>query len=440
MTPNKSLQITYNFQEFMAKTNIEVLYEYLPLEFIKEYSKQHKHRERLFTAESTLIMMLLTAAQEDKSLHNSVSLYNIIHKNRKHQLEKIEQEEIAKQPEKKQQGRPRKIFLKAPKSQQQQISLNTSAYSQARARLAVGITEQVYKRTIMVPIDDEKFRWHNMPVFIVDGTYINMQDSPELRRKYGLRPDYPTTPPYPQCLLTAMIHQGSGKIVSIRKTTRSQSELASFYQMIEEIPAGSLVLADGLYNTYATISRVIDQRANIITVGKPDRKYRVVKTISTGDEIVEVKCPSRPEWLPEKAKMPERLLLRRIEINMPNKNGESMVFYSTLIDDNKYTQAEIATKFISRWDVEITIREIKILMDMEFLRGKTEDMIEKEINTTIAMYNIIREIMNNSANKGAFSPEELIFQKMLKSNQTILVDKKGRVYSRWSPGRYANVT
>ena len=92
MTPNNSLQITYAFQEFMSKTNSEVLYNYLPLDFIKEYSKQHKQRERLFTTESTLIMMLLTAAQEDKSLSNSVSLYNIIHKNRRHQLEKIEQE------------------------------------------------------------------------------------------------------------------------------------------------------------------------------------------------------------------------------------------------------------------------------------------------------------------------------------------------------------
>lgn len=232
---------------------------------------------------------------------------------------------------------------------------------------------------------------------------------------------------------------GSGKIVSYRKTTRSHSELESFYKIIEEIPAGSLVLADELYNTYATISRIIDQGAHIITVGKPDRKYRVVKRISTGDEIVEVKRSARPKWLPEDAKMPEKLLLRRIEINASNKHGERMIFYSTLIDYNKYTQAEITTKFISRWDVEITVREIKILMDMEFLRGKTEEMIDKEINTTIAMYNIIREIMNNSTSDGAFSPEELIFQKMLKSHQIILVDKKGRVYSRWSPGRYANV-
>ena len=440
MTPNQSLQLTYKFQEFMAKTNVEVLYKYLPLNLIKEHSKEHNQRERLFTSESTVILMLLTAAQGDKSLHNSVNLFNALHNTRKHELEKIKEEEISKQPEQRGKGRPKKVFVKAPKSQQQAISLNTSAYSQARTRLPVKITEEVYKGTRKIPLNDEKTQWHRMPVFIVDGTYLNMQDSPELREKYGLRIDYTTTPPYPQCLLTVMIHQGSGKVVSNRKTTRSVSELTSFYQMIEEIPAGSLVLADALYNTYATISKIIDQGSHIITVGKPNRKYKVVKTISLGDEIVEVRSSSPPAWLPEDAKQPDVLILRRTEINMPNKSGETMVFYSTLIDYAKYSSADIAAKFISRWDVEITIREIKILMDMEFLRGKTEEMTEKEINVTLAMYNIIREIMYNSAYDGAFSPEELIFQKMLKSNQTILVAKKGRVYSRWSPGRYANIT
>ena len=439
MTPNKSLITTHSFQEFISKTNAETLYDYLPLDFIRNYSKQHNQRERVFTNESTTILMLLTATQEDKSLTNTVSLHSILHKKRQQQLEEKEREAKANQPDKKKRGHPKKIFVKAPKSQQQAISLNTSAYSQARARLPVKITAEVYKRTTKIPIEDAKLQWHNMPVYIVDGTYLNMQDSPELRKKYGLRPDYATTPPYPQCLLTAMIHQGSGKVVAKTKSTRSVSELASFYQMIEEIPSGSLVLADALYNTYATISRIIDQGCHIITVGKTSRKYKVIKTISPGDELVEIKCAARPDWLSQEAKMPESLLLRRIEINTAHKGGEKMVFYSTLTDYNKYTQADIAVKFITRWDVEVTIREIKILMDMEFLRGKTEDMIDKEINITIAMYNIIREIMYNSAINGAFPPEELIFQKMLKSNQTILVDKQGRVYSRWSPGRYGSI-
>jgi hypothetical protein len=347
---------------------------------------------------------------------------------------------IAEAIGKKKKGRPRKQFIEAPKSQLQSISLNTSAYSQARTRLPVEITKECFRRTAIAPIEQANLRWYNMPVFIVDGTYFNMSDSPELRKKYGIRQDYTTTPPYPQGLLTVMIHQGSGKIVTYRKTSRSASELASFYQMIDEIPKGSIVLADALYNTYATFSKMIEQGIHLITKGQADRKYKVIKNIGTGDDIVEIGQSSRPSWLPEKAELPERLQLRRIEVESLEEEEKTTVYYTTLTDYEKYSQASIATKFTSRWDIEIEIREVKVIMEMEFLRGKTEDMIDKEINVSFAMYNIIREIISKSAEKGAFSPEEIIFQTMLKSNQTILVDKKGRVYSRWSPGRYGNIT
>ena len=440
MTPNKSLQLSHNIENIIRNHDLEYVYNYLPLDYINEIAQKYKQRNRVFTLETTLMTMMLTAAQDNKALSNSVSIYNTLHKKNQRDLEARKKAEEAKEAGKKKRGRPRKQFIEAAKSQQQSISLNTSAYSQARTRLPVEITKECYQRTAIAPVGQSNLQWHKMPVFIVDGTYFNMSDSPELRKKYGIRQDYTTTPPYPQGLLTVMIHQGSGKIVTYRKTSRSTSELTSFYQMIDEIPKGSIVLADALYNTYATFSKLIEQGIHLLTKGQADRKYKVIKNIGKGDDIVEIEQSARPKWLPKEAKLPERLQLRRIEVESLEEEEKTTVYYTTLIDYEEYSQASIATKFTSRWDIEISIREVKILMEMEFLRGKTETMIEKEINVSLAMYNIIREIIAKSAEKGAFSPEEVIFQTMLKSNQTILVDKKGRVYSRWSPGRYGNVT
>lgn len=54
--------------------------------------KKVKKRERVFTEKNTLLTMVLTSAQQDKTLKNSVDLFYIIHQKQKSQaLDQIEQ-------------------------------------------------------------------------------------------------------------------------------------------------------------------------------------------------------------------------------------------------------------------------------------------------------------------------------------------------------------
>jgi hypothetical protein len=59
--------------------------------------------------------------------------------------------------------------------------------------------------------------------------------------------------------------------------------------------------------------------------------------------------------------------LRRIKYEYPTKEGvETAVLYTTITDEST-DSASIVQKYEKRWDMEISIREIKTLMDINVL-------------------------------------------------------------------------
>lgn len=62
-------------------------------------------------------------------------------------------------------------------------------------------------------------------------------------------------------------------------------------------------------------------------------------------------------------------------------------------------------------------------------------MALKELVVALATYNLIRKVIYASVKDLPFSPKEDFIFKFYTLNQDLLIDKKGRVYSRWSTGR-----
>lgn len=127
--------------------------------------------------------------------------------------------------------------------------------------------------------------------------------------------------------------------------------------------------------------------------------------------------------------------MRRTSFLSPSDGKTEWVQYTTLLD-KRINKADIIAKYITRWDIEITIRETKTLMGINIIRSKSEAMVFKEVTIALTAYNMIRKIIARSAGKTGFPPQEDIIQEFFEANKTILIDKKGRIYNRWSPGRY----
>lgn len=438
MKLNRSLAISTSIQECKMGNILGALEKEFPTEVLEDKPDTPRGRNRVFTRGNTLLTMVLTAIQKDKTLKNSVDLYYMIHQQHKQQVlqEQVElmrkQKELDEQSGVKKAGRPKKYAVQLPKSLMQDISLNTSAYSKARERVPLNQITDLFNNSRVESAENAYSHWHGYKVLIGDGTYLQMQDTESIRKDYEVKSKGESIEGYPQGLLETITERGTGQLHSFRLSNRHVSELALFYEMIDGLPAKSILLLDDLYNCFEIISKCKRNGIELVVPSKRKRNYELVETLGEGDEIIRIKTPqSRSKWLVNNEKA-NTFLLRQIQCQSPD--GTHYVLHTTVLD-KQITKQEIQSLYVTRWDIEISIREIKTIMDINILRSKTPDMALKELTVSLATYNLLRKVIYASIKDLPFSPEEDFIYKFYTVNQDILVDKKGRVYNRWSSGR-----
>lgn len=438
MKLNRSLAISTSIQECKMGNIIGLLEKEFPSFVVEQEPEGSKSRNRIFTARNTLLTMVLTAVQQDKTLKNSVDLYYMIHQQHKQQTLKAleahlkQEKRIDQQLLGKKAGRPKKYALQLPKSLEKDISLNTAAYSKARERVPIKLTEELFKASRIEEVENSYSHWHGYRVLIGDGTYVQMQDTKSIRKDYEVKHRGEGSEGYPQGLLEAITERGTGQLYSFRLSNRHVSELALFYEMIDELPAQSLLLLDDLYNCYEIISKCKRKGVELVLPAKRERGYELVEVLVEGDEIIRIKTPKkRSKWL-EQNEEANIFLLRRIVCHSPD--GKEYVLHTTILD-KKIDKQEIQLLYLTRWDIEISIREIKTIMDINILRSKTPEMALKELTVSLSTYNLIRKVIHASIKALPFFPKEDFIHKFYTLNKDLLVDKKGRVYNRWSTGR-----
>jgi hypothetical protein len=440
MTLNYSLQLTAQIQELIQGDLSGLFKTFLPEEKITNYPSKIERRNRIYTDSTTLLTMITSATQEDKSLQNSVNTFAELHSRSIPIIQQNVLEAIALEREKDSQtvrgrGKPKLYKPRIVKSKLQDISTNTGSYTTARQRLDIDMVKMVYEESANFDKIKTNNTWKGMKVLITDGTYIQMQDSPELRELYDVKcktENYKSS--YPQGLLQLLIEQGSGSIKYFELGSRQESELFLVSKILPKISQGTLILADDLYSSYTIFSLIKKYGLEIIVPGKRVRNYKVIRKICNGDEIVEIDKTRHPEWLSQEEKLPKSLIMRRLSFENPMEPGKEFVIFTTLLDEN-INMAEITGKYFTRWDIEISIREIKTLMDINVIRSKKNDLVLKEILTTFIAYNLIRKIIATTTENSGFSPQSNILQKYLETGKAVFMDKKGRIYQRWSPGR-----
>lgn len=437
MKLNRSLAISTRIQECKTGDIIGMLEEEFPSSVLEKDFSASDSRSRVFTVNNTLLTMVLTAVQQDKTLKNSVDLYYVIHQQHKQKALKelkrtVRAEKQSDAQKQSKAGRPKHYAAKLPSSLEKDISLNTAAYSKARDRVPLEMASALFRASRIENADNNYSHWHGYRVLIGDGTYVQMQDTPDIRKDYEVKHKDKGSEGYPQGLLEAVIERGTGHLHNFKLSNRHVSELALFYEMIDDLPAKSLLLLDDLYNCYEIIAKCKRKGIELVVPAKRVKVYEQVEILAEGDEIIRIKTPkNRSKWL-DTNELPGDFLLRRIQCKSPD--GTTYTLHTTLLDKT-ISKHEIQDLFLSRWDIEISIREIKTIMDINILRSKTPEMALKELTVSLATYNLIRKMIYTSIKDMPFSPEEDFIYRFYTLNQDILVDKKGRVYKRWSTGR-----
>lgn len=105
----------------------------------------------------------------------------------------------------------------------------------------------------------------------------------------------------------------------------------------------------------------------------------------------------------------------RVRVVQRGFRTRSLVVVTTLLDAEKYPPEEIAVLYRRRWDAELHLRSLKIVLQMDHLRCKTPDRVRNEFYTHLLGYNLIRGVMAAAASQSGRSPWEISFKGTLQT-------------------------
>ena len=260
MTTNESLHLSLQVNDLLKSDLSHVFHEDIPFELIEKQASElmPDSRDRVFTPCNVVLTMLLSATKEDKSMQEGLNMFKLVFENDcqkvfQEEARQLEQEKIKDNLGIRGVGRPKKYKSSLPKSHQKPLSDSTAGYSTARKKLDTNIVQTVFEHSADFG-DLDKEQWYGLKTYITDGTYLQLQDTKDIKSEYTVKNQEDS---YPQALLQALIRQGSGQISQFRIASRQTSELILVVPMIKNLEQGSLLLADDLYNSYRIVFREI---------------------------------------------------------------------------------------------------------------------------------------------------------------------------------------
>lgn len=300
------------------------------------------------------------------------------------------------------------------------ISPDASAYCQARQRTPLSLFVAALQKVSRVLEERTagNLLWHDRRVRVVDGSSCSMPDTPALQEAFGQPDGQKPGCGFPVARLVALFSWASGGVLDVAIGAYRSSEVMLVPALWEQLERGDIVLADRFYCTYVVLADLLTRGCDAVfrLHGARSRTldFRTGKRLGPQDRRIiwdrPTICPrglSREQWM----SLPEHLTMRvlRFSTQVPGFRSRTIVVATTLLDPQNYPREEIAALYGDRWTVELRLRDIKTTMRMDILRGKSPDIVRKEILMHLLAYNLIRALMWQAARTHGRSLHRLSF-------------------------------
>jgi hypothetical protein len=264
-------------------------------------------------------------------------------------------------------------------------------------------------------------------VKIADGTTCSMPDTHANQIDYPQPDSQKPGVGFPLMRVLAVFSLATGLVLDLRFSRyagKFQSELGMLRQLWDQFAAGDVVLTDRYLCSWFEIA-TLQQQGTFVAMrlhhGR-NADFRRGKRLGRNDHVVEwIKPVQCPDWMDKEtyAAMPKTLKMReiRVRIDDPGCRTEEVIVVTNLLNAEKYTADDLAALYRARWYAETDLRSLKTTMQMDVLRGKTPDIVRKEIWVHALAYNLIRTVIAQAARHFDILPRTISFKGTL---QTLL--------------------
>ena len=297
-------------------------------------------------------------------------------------------------------------------------SHDPSAYCVARKRLPIELLPRLARLVaskLGAKVEPRRL-WHGHRVKLVDGSSVQMPDTPNNQKVYPQPSAQKPGCGFPVARVLGLFDLITGAVVDLAMSSLSLGETTLFRRLWDALESGDIVVGDALFCTYADIVLLRGRGVHVLfrLHGRRKGSFREGKRLGRDDRLVTWKKEKRPQWFSPQAfrALPktQRLRLVRFRCRVPGWRPDEIIVVTTLLDPKKYRRRELAKLFHRRWEVETDFAHLKTTMGMELLRTKSPEMVERELWAHILAYNLIRTLMWDAGTRRRVEPLGLSFK------------------------------
>jgi hypothetical protein len=226
------------------------------------------------------------------------------------------------------------------------------------------------------------------------------------------------------------MHLGTGMITKMLASPLRTGDMSGTVELHPEMRANDLLVADRAFCSFAHLCLLIERGVEAVlrvhqtfivdfTPGRPyvfphkgtgsKRKglprSRWIQQLGVSDQIVawQKNTRGKPSWMSAEqfALLPMEITVRELRYAVTQKGfrSQEITLVTTLLDVRLYTLPALADLFRQRWEIETCFGHLKTTMKMDVLKCKTVDGVLRELHAFALVYNLVRQVMVEAANR-----------------------------------------
>jgi len=294
---------------------------------------------------------------------------------------------------------------------QSPCSLNNGPYCKARRRMALRLPQRLCKH-LGQSLESQAahlWGWRARSVKIFDATTVSMPDTPSNQQAWPQSRTQGKGLGFPMVRIGALISLASGCVLDYALgalSGKGSGEQALLREVSSSLASNDLLLADALHSTWWTLQMLsaLGVDAVMPNDGKRRVDFKQGRPLGQADHVVWWPKPQRAAWITvqQYQQMPQGIWVREVRVN-------DRVMVTTILDPEQLGCDELASLYAMRWNIEVDFRTLKSTMNMDVLRCKSSQMVQKEIAVYLLTYNLVRWTMASAAQLVKVSARKLSF-------------------------------
>jgi hypothetical protein len=295
---------------------------------------------------------------------------------------------------------------------------STSAYCQARGALPLGWLQTLFAALGRWFAPRSKEEWFGRVVRLFDATGFSMPDTAENRRHWPYAGGQKRGCGFPTGKLVGLFCLHTGRLLAFAQRSWKTHDLALARQLLRCLHAGEVLVADRAYCGWFFLVQLLEQKVDFVIRLHQARTVRSRRFRSWQEAW---KKPQRPPGQSRRCwkKRPEELLVRlvRFQVLVRGFRTQGVTVVTSLLDAKTFPDSAIAGLYARRWQVELHYRQIKTNLSLDVLRGRTPQMIERELWMHAIAYNLVRALLLEASLSHDIPIERLSFKGALDALQ-----------------------